>query len=38
MRPKVEAAVAFGGEALITNFDTLEASLRGEGGTRIGGA
>jgi carbamate kinase len=35
MRPKVEAAVAFGGEALITNFDALEAALHGEGGTRI---
>lgn len=35
MRPKVEAAVAFGGETLITNFDALEAALAGDGGTRI---
>jgi carbamate kinase len=35
MRPKVEAAIAFGHEALITNFEVLEAALRGEGGTRI---
>jgi carbamate kinase len=32
MRPKVEAAVAFGGETLITSFDGLAAG----GGTRIG--
>jgi carbamate kinase len=31
MRPKVEAALAFGGETLITNFDALESG----GGTRI---
>jgi carbamate kinase len=37
MRPKVEAAVNFGGDALITNFDALAAALRGEGGTRITG-
>src|SRR5207247_1641498 len=35
MRPKVEAALAFGGETLITNFDALESALAGEGGTRI---
>jgi carbamate kinase len=35
MRPKVEAAVDFGGDALITSFDVLEAALRGEAGTRI---
>ena len=35
MRPKVEAALAFGRETLITNFDTLESALRGDGGTRI---
>ena len=35
MRPKVEAAVDFGGDALITSFDVLEAALRGETGTRI---
>jgi carbamate kinase len=32
MRPKVEAAVAFGGETLITSFEGLAAG----GGTRIG--
>jgi carbamate kinase len=36
MRPKVESALAFGGETLITNFDALEAALAGEAGTRIG--
>jgi carbamate kinase len=36
MRPKVEAALAFGRETLITNFDALESALAGEGGTRIG--
>jgi carbamate kinase len=35
MRPKVEAAIAFGRETLITNFDTLGNALHGEGGTRI---
>ena len=35
MRPKVEAALAFGGETLITNFDALEAALAGNAGTRI---
>jgi carbamate kinase len=35
MRPKVEAALSFGGETLITNFDALESALAGEGGTRI---
>jgi carbamate kinase len=35
MRPKVEAAVSFGGDTLITNFDALEAALRGEAGTRV---
>lgn len=35
MRPKVEAALAFGGETLITNFDALASALRGEAGTRI---
>jgi carbamate kinase len=35
MRPKVEAALAFGRETLITNFDALDAALRGDGGTRI---
>jgi len=35
MRPKVEAALAFGGETLITNFDALESALAGHGGTRV---
>ena len=37
MRPKVESALTFGGETLITNFDALNAALAGEGGTRIRG-
>jgi carbamate kinase len=36
MRPKVEAALAFGGRTLITNFDALGDALDGRGGTRIG--
>jgi carbamate kinase len=36
MRPKVESALAFGGETLITNFDALPAALAGKGGTLIG--
>jgi carbamate kinase len=35
MRPKVESALAFGGETLITNFDTLQLALEGRAGTRI---
>jgi carbamate kinase len=35
MRPKVEAALAFRGETLITNFDALGSALGGDGGTRI---
>ena len=35
MRPKVEAALAFARETLITNFDALESALAGAGGTRI---
>jgi carbamate kinase len=35
MRPKVEAALSFGRETLITNFDALEAALAGDAGTRI---
>ena len=35
MRPKVEAALTFGGETLITSFDVLESALAGGGGTRI---
>jgi carbamate kinase len=37
MRPKVESALAFGGETLITNFGALEPALAGHGGTRIRG-
>ncbi len=37
MRPKVEAALAFGRETLITNFEALEDALAGRAGTRIGG-
>jgi carbamate kinase len=36
MRPKVEAALAFGGRTLITNFASLEAGLAGDAGTQIG--
>jgi carbamate kinase len=36
MRPKVEAALAFTGETLITNFDALPDALAGRGGTRVG--
>ena len=36
MRPKVEAALAFGRETLITNFDALQDALAGRRGTRIG--
>jgi carbamate kinase len=35
MRPKVEAALAFKGETLITNFEALEEALDGQGGTRV---
>jgi len=35
MRPKVESALNFGGETLITNFDALESALAGGAGTRI---
>jgi len=35
MRPKVESALAFSGETLITNFDELAAALGGNAGTRI---
>jgi carbamate kinase len=37
MRPKVESALTFGGETLITNFDRLEEALSGQAGTRITG-
>ena len=36
MRPKLESALAFGGETLITNFESLEDALAGRAGTRIG--
>jgi carbamate kinase len=36
MRPKVESALTFGGETLITNFEALEDTLAGKAGTRIG--
>jgi carbamate kinase len=35
MQPKVESALAFGGETLITNFNALDAALAGHAGTRI---
>jgi carbamate kinase len=35
MRPKVESALSFGGETLITNFEGLESALSGHAGTRI---
>jgi carbamate kinase len=35
MRPKVEAALAFGRETLVTSFDALESALAGDAGTRI---
>jgi carbamate kinase len=35
MRPKVESALSFGGETLITNFDSLDDALNGRAGTRI---
>jgi carbamate kinase len=35
MRPKVESALAFGGETLITNFESLDAALGGNAGTRM---
>ncbi len=35
MRPKVEAALAFPGETVITNFDALTAALDGTAGTHI---
>jgi len=37
MRPKVESALTFGGETLITNFAALGSALAGESGTRIHG-
>jgi carbamate kinase len=36
MRPKIESALDFAGETLITNIDSLEAALAGNAGTRVG--
>ncbi len=35
MRPKVESALSFAGETLITNFDVLEDALAGTAGTWV---
>ena len=35
MRPKIESALGFGGETLITSFDALEEALAGTAGTRV---
>ena len=35
MRPKIESALDFPGETLITNFDVLEDALAGGAGTRV---
>ena len=35
MRPKIESALGFGGETLITSFDALEDALAGRAGTRV---
>jgi carbamate kinase len=35
MRPKIEAALGFTGETLITSFDALADALAGTAGTRI---
>ena len=35
MRPKVESALGFAGETLITSFDALEDALAGSAGTRV---
>jgi len=35
MRPKVESALGFAGETLITNVDVLEDALAGNAGTRV---
>ena len=35
MRPKVESALSFGGETLITNFAALGEALAGRAGTRV---
>jgi carbamate kinase len=35
MRPKIESALGFAGETLITSFDALEDALAGSAGTRV---
>jgi carbamate kinase len=35
MRPKIESALGFAGETLITNIDSLESALAGRAGTRV---
>jgi carbamate kinase len=35
MRPKIEAALGFPGETLITSFDVLADALAGAAGTRV---
>ena len=35
MRPKIEAALGFAGETLITSFDALKDALAGTAGTRV---
>jgi len=35
MRPKIESALGFGGETLITNIDSLAGALAGNAGTRL---
>jgi carbamate kinase len=35
MRPKIESALGFAGETLITNIDSLEGALAGSAGTRV---
>ncbi len=35
MRPKIESALGFAGETLITNIDSLEGTLGGKAGTRV---
>jgi carbamate kinase len=36
MRPKIESALGFAGETLITSFDALADALAGTAGTRVG--
>jgi carbamate kinase len=35
MRPKIESALGFAGETLITNIDSLAGALAGNAGTRV---